>query len=395
MVEASQTPGDARRKNVLPELNGLRAFACIWVVLHHCVREASTGAPLLDHCIDRGSYGVPIFFMLSGFLLTLPFASAAGGPVTVSLATYAVRRLARIAPAYYLCLFCTLFWLEGAGGDTWLRLAASLGFVNSYFPATFFPSAANPPLWSIGVEVQFYLLLPVVLVGLARCGQVTWGRLLATCLALQVVACVAVAWPLSRLNAESASPTAAWAAMMNPLVLFPQFLFGGVLAYVHCRAEGLTSRLAKVPAWLADLVVSLAFLGILTVDWSRALPGAGAAFDFAVLSYQFPLFHLLLVPIFLLTRRTTLWKAVLGNGLAKWGADLSFGVYLWHFPIMHVVAGRHPGGGFASLAATTLAVSFVFAAASYMVMERPILRAGHAWTRGGYQRLGSRSPAHS
>ena len=378
------------RKDHLPELNGLRAFACIWVVLHHCVREATTGVAWLDHVIDRGSYGVPIFFVLSGFLLTLPFASAKR-PGDVSLTTYAVRRLTRIAPAYYLCLLCTVLWLEqGAGGSVALRLATALGFVNSYAPATFFPSAANPPLWSIGVEVQFYLLLPLVLLGLARWGQVTWRRLAAAAVVFQAAAVVCVAWPLGRLLDDAASPTAAWVVTMNPLVLFPQFLFGAVLAFVHCRATWLQAAIEKTPRWAADVVVTLCFAGLAAIDWA-AVPALEDWFAWSAASYQFPLFHLLLVPIFLLTRRTVVWRELLGNRLAKRAADLSFGVYLWHFPIMHAVAAND--SSFPVLAVKTLVLSFVFAGASYLYLERPILRLGHAWTQGGYRRGGRVAPA--
>ena len=150
----------------------MRAIACLAVLGHHLFQRVSVdGRPpafrrLRELMLD-GEVGVSLFFVLSGALLSLPFwrRYLAGQPPP-SLSDYARRRTARILPGYYLALgvsFAAGQWLAGDAPSPWLRLAAGATMIAPYHYLSFFPAELNAPLWSIGLEVTCYLVLPFLL----------------------------------------------------------------------------------------------------------------------------------------------------------------------------------------------------------------------------------------
>ena len=151
--------------------DGLRALACLLVVWHHTTQrfnpEKSAAWIQGIHFFGmRAEVGVSLFFVLSGCLLSLPFwYSFVNGSPTPKLWFYAINRAARIIPAYWFnLLLCTLvaLWVFDLNINWW-RLISGLLFINSYHYSSFFPAELNGPLWSIGLEVSCYVLLPAVL----------------------------------------------------------------------------------------------------------------------------------------------------------------------------------------------------------------------------------------
>ena len=150
----------------------IRAMACLGVLVHHVVQRID---PNVIHGWARtardagmyGAFGVGGFFVLSGFLLARPFwQSLDRGDGMPSLKTYFVRRAARIMPAFYLALtfsFLVSFLFMGTTFDLGLvwRYVAGLLFISDFHWFTFFPVEFDAPLWSIGLEVSSYVLLPV------------------------------------------------------------------------------------------------------------------------------------------------------------------------------------------------------------------------------------------
>ena len=162
--------------------DGLRALACLLVVWHHTTQRFNpeSSAPLIQsiHFFGmRGEVGVSLFFVLSGCLLSLPFwYSFVNGSPTPKLWFYAINRAARIIPAYWFnLLLCTLvaLWLFDLNINWW-RLISGLLFINSYHYSSFFPAELNGPLWSIGLEVSCYVLLPVILLLIMK-NTKTWA----------------------------------------------------------------------------------------------------------------------------------------------------------------------------------------------------------------------------
>ena len=161
--------------NLIPEIDGLRFLAIFSVFLYHLagdvLRHSAAGfsETLQDNGIFRVTqilnFGVPLFFAISGFILSLPFASAhLNGAKQVSIKKYFWRRVTRLEPPYILSLILFLFLKLASGKGTfvelWPNFAASLGYVhNAIFGRA---SDINFVAWSLEVEVQFYILAPIL-----------------------------------------------------------------------------------------------------------------------------------------------------------------------------------------------------------------------------------------
>lgn len=184
----------------VPEVDGLRAIAIGAVLLFHvggyALDRAIAAAPdaaaagsevaWLRVLTAPGYVGVQIFFAISGLILGLPFARAALAPdqggAPVSIRAYFLRRLTRLEPPYVLCLLLwtgVLVVAKGAAfGELLPHLAASITYLHGAIYGE--PSVINGVAWSLEVEVQFYLLAPILaLVFRLRSMAARWVILLA------------------------------------------------------------------------------------------------------------------------------------------------------------------------------------------------------------------------
>jgi len=156
----------------IPEIDGLRFVSVAMVVLFHlhvyAWRSAPPGNPLRAwplSLLEHGGYGVRFFFAISGFILGLPFALhyLRGRPVP-RVRTYLLRRLTRLEPPYLLSLlllFPVYLWSTGASAGSVLpHLLASMLYLHNAVYET--GSIINGVTWSLELEVQFYLLAPVL-----------------------------------------------------------------------------------------------------------------------------------------------------------------------------------------------------------------------------------------
>ena len=127
--------------------------------------------------------GVPVFFVLSGFLLSMPFWRAMATQQSMpNLRVYTQRRLARIVPEYYVCVIVVAM-IAGALSSKWglIQVFGCLTFTNTLIPPTYTPRW-NGALWSIGIEMIFYIFFAVVRDGDVfafaagtRHGRTSWG----------------------------------------------------------------------------------------------------------------------------------------------------------------------------------------------------------------------------
>ena len=159
-------------------LDGVRALAALSVVFFHAWLYRIDEPPgqrtaLFDKVLFEASIGLICFFVLSGFLLYRSFARAAlSGHDPVDVGRYAVRRAARIVPAYYACLFgCLLLYLV-IGPSRLAPQAEQLPlfalFAQNYSIDTVM--GINPVTWTLCVEVSFYALLPLLGIAALRLG---------------------------------------------------------------------------------------------------------------------------------------------------------------------------------------------------------------------------------
>jgi peptidoglycan/LPS O-acetylase OafA/YrhL len=150
----------------IPEIDGLRFVAILSVVLFHVQGQLSLPGPTqgwLWYLISHGRRGVELFFAISGFILSYPFATAiVRGGRPPSLSAYFWRRVTRLEPPYVLSILVRLpLLLIVMKKPLSLVLGhglASLLYLHSLIFGTM--SAVNPPAWSLEVEIQFYCLAP-------------------------------------------------------------------------------------------------------------------------------------------------------------------------------------------------------------------------------------------
>ena len=166
----------------IPAIEGLRGVAVLWVVLFHFCVVRSTGArdpwiafvdsvQPLAIVIRNGYLGVDLFFLITGFLLALPwFRNAALGLPPPSATGFYERRIRRIVPAYYVQLAFLFFvfvpllrgfdYLRHDSGFLLYNLGAHLTFLHYTTPISSASLSINGPLWTLALEAQYYLLLP-------------------------------------------------------------------------------------------------------------------------------------------------------------------------------------------------------------------------------------------
>ncbi len=155
----------------IPEIDGLRFVAILAVVLFHVPIQISlrSESQILSnpfwHIISHGDRGVQLFFVISGFILGMPFAAhVLNGRKAVQLRSYFLRRITRLEPPYILAILIRIplitFVLHKAFRDTFVHAIATLFYVHSKVFGKM--STVNPPAWSLEVEIQFYILAPLL-----------------------------------------------------------------------------------------------------------------------------------------------------------------------------------------------------------------------------------------
>ncbi|HEY8577496.1 MAG TPA: acyltransferase [Devosia sp.] len=377
----------------------LRAAACLLVLLHHLAfRVAGDKVPLwakgfIDFVI-MGSFGVAIFFVLSGFLLARPFwlALDAGRPMP-SLKVYALRRGARILPGFWLALVVSLIFsvtISGSplDGEHLLRFAAGFFLVSDWHWLTLFPVDNNGPLWSIGFEVTSYLLLPMFLAALFALRLRHWPARLAWVGVIGIVLTLhwmVVQWaPIDEVNRGwdhgLTGGAKAWMPRFNPVGFFAIFALGAL-------AAGIQVKLNHLRSWLFD---ALGLLAIGAAAWVMIahIGGLNEGFGFLGIPYGFPWMPLTICVALVALPSSVIAGRLLDNRLSRFVAEISFGIYIWHFLIIGLMARLVPPAFQTWLddgwniwlwsSAVAIALSVLVARASFYLLERPVVR----WARG-------------
>ena len=378
----------------IPGADGLRALACLMVVLHHTSQRLNpTSSPDWLQAIHffgmRGEVGVSLFFVLSGCLLSLPFwNNFANKEPNPSIKFYLINRGARIIPAFWFNLiFCTFIglWVFDQGINWW-RFISGLFFINSYHYSTFFPAEINGPLWSIGLEVSCYLLLPIILfliikstkkLSHAIASLAGWIVLLQLINPLIIntfmTSNVSKGWQFGLTGGAKQ-----WLPYWNVNTFFSQFLCGSLAALiiVTLRTRGvMKSRNFDVAA------VFFALAAIWLVA-ERLVVGAPDAFTDQ--PYLAPFYAILMAAVLVASAFSTTIYKVLDNRLFQWIAKLSFSIYLWHMVFIvfierktsknYVYNGVTDTSEWLFLSLIVLFSSVFIAALSWRFLESPVLQ---------------------
>lgn len=384
----TETGSSLRSPGHQDALDGVRAIAALVVLLFHVATESGTALlpGFWPSLLSRGDIGVSIFFVLSGLLLYRPWATAAlhGGP-RPDTRVYLWRRALRVLPAYWLVLITAmLLWsgehLADLGG--WLKLIT----LTHIYPTDNWWKGLGPPalpqMWSLSVEIAFYLALPLLALGLHRLAGRADGpdgrarRLLA---ALAALSALSFAWTALTFYPDYRPQLTAW-----PPRSAIYFCAGMALAVTAAWA-GENARTARFCRGVAASSGSL--LIVLALAYAiAATPLTGSRF-FGVDSVWAGQAELLLYTVIALclVAPLALWPAArtplarfLGSPVMRYLGQISYGVFLWQFVAIIAwwrLTGQQPwnGGFLVNLAAVTL-ITVALAALTHRFLETPVRR---------------------
>lgn len=357
----------------LIQCESVRGLAILLVFAFHFLGDVYSYGPHPDAYLSSflfgGDTGVTLFFVLSGFLLTLPFFN--GAPLRPG--RYLRNRALRILPMYYLLVLVAGWWT-----GQWQHVPKALLFQEVKL-SELFPMGAV--WWSLAVEVQFYLVLPgIVLLAQHRTGR--WLLVLLLAVAVQLF------WWIIHASPEQPD---GWMSYRNTLLgRWPLFAVGAVLAWVHVRfAARLQASSVVAQRWLGLLMLLLAvFILALLLHHRVAHMGAFAAHVFWFSHYLWEAMAWGLF-LFALLHLRPLGSALLVNALFHRLGLWSYSLYLVHTSVLFLVGGplakklgplRDSPLLMICVGAGLLALSCALSAATYHWVERPFLKLkGRSW----------------
>lgn len=379
--------GGARRARSLgyqPGLDGMRAISVLAVMAYHAGFGWMRG----------GFFGVEVFFVVSGYLITVLLIEERQRSGRNDLRHFWVRRWRRLLPALFVMLLVISVWALLAGSPEqqsqmrrdlpWgIGYLANWGQIFSrvaYFSGT--PTLLRH-LWSLAIEEQWYLVWPVVFVALRRRGGSAdhqRARWLATASATMMVftaVCYLTRWPTRLFN-----PFAGRMMAVDPInVLYLStltrssgLLAGAALAFgwrpwARRRQLAVDRRILEGVAAGAGFVVLVGFVvGDLTAGstYLGLLPAVTVASTLAVAS--------VVHPRAVVTRRVLSWRPLVVIG------QRSYGLYLWSWPISRIVDAYH---GSVARFVLAMVITVPVNEAAYRLVETPMRRGllGRLWQR--------------
>jgi peptidoglycan/LPS O-acetylase OafA/YrhL len=359
-----------------PALDGIRALAVLAVFCHH------------TNAMVGGYLGVDIFFVVSGFLITgllLEEWSASGD---ISIKAFYVRRAYRLLPAFYLYVLVgavlVLLFKGAAQQHEFFRSAlASLLYVVNYDRAFFHPAGGGSwfgHVWSLSAEEQFYFIWPLCFVWLCRkprLRQQLPAILLAAALLVFIWREIVIAMGGSDLRIYFALDTRADALLIGCAL--------GAIRYngYHFSDRGTDSAPqmpAVLPRWIS-IAGPFAFAALALIMLSAPALNQGITWlDRSGYTLVAMLSGVLVLSVD--PSRPSWWSGVLGSRPLAALGRISYGFYLWHFPVSAIVPRLVPRIGEPLALSVALLASVTLAYLSALLIEHPAQRRRPAWAIG-------------
>jgi peptidoglycan/LPS O-acetylase OafA/YrhL len=368
-VRVAPRPHGARSKGI-PALDGIRAVAVALVLAEH------GGVP----GVSGGFLGVDIFFVLSGFLITSLLLDELANRGRIALADFWIRRARRLLPALIVMVLAVVaarsfFPSEAVAALRDDAVAAFFWMANWAFVAqqTDYFSQGSPPsplqhTWSLGVEEQYYLLWPLLVIAVAAVlgARARWGVFaLATAGAVgSAVGAILMASETTVNRVYFGTDTRVQALMVGAAAAALLVRDWSVLT-----AAGTLIR-TRWRRWAAAAlsVVGVAMLGAL----AHYATGSAREFRAGLLIVVAVAAVLVVAPVALDQRGPV--ARVLALRPLVWLGAISYGVYLWHWPIFLALNGERTGWHGWPLFAARCAATVAVATASWWLLEQPIRR---------------------
>ena len=352
-----------KKRRYITGLDGIRAIAVIMVLAYH----------LKLALFKSGFLGVTVFFVLSGYLITGILISEVEEEGTIDLKNFWLRRIRRLVPAVMSMAVVIIFVSAVVNRIIFTKgckdfLASVLGFNNwwqifnkvSYFEAAGVPSPFTH-CWSLAIETQFYLIYPLILLGIYKLvksrgeGRAKRGLLFAGVTLL--LALISVILMIVLFDPQQDASRVYYGTDTRAFSL----LFGALLAILW-EYQMVPRRLsASVNMVLGS--VSFAVLLVMTI----AINGSS---NFWYRGGQFFGTILTVLMVYAVSGRKTWLSRFLSNPVLKWIGDRSYSIYLWHYPIILLISKGIKASWWITLIEIVLSV--VLAELSYRFIETPI-----------------------
>lgn len=352
-------------RRYMPGLDGLRAIAVVGVIVYHLGIDALPG----------GLLGVSVFFTLSGYLITDLLLTQFGSG-TFTLKSFWIARFRRLMPALFVVLVVVTAWVTVIGphqGPDFRTAAGSAAvYVNnwwlvfrevSYFAQFDAPGPLNH-LWSLSVEEQFYIVWPLLLLGGTKVVHELRPGWIRPRLALVVLGLAAVSFALMvALYEPGADPSRVYYGTDTRAA---ELLIGAALAAIW-PSQKLRATVSDGARNAIDAVGVVGLVGI------------GAMFvladEFSPFLYRggFVLLAIIVVAtVGSMAHPASRLAPIVGCSPMRWIGTRSYGIYLWHFPIIVLTTPAGSSSPGLALAAVQVAATFGIAALSWRFVEDPI-----------------------
>ena len=400
----AQQLDDQRPKGTIASLDGVRALAFLLVFAFHLNHAGVWGYdgnnPFMGAFLEVGNTGVTLFFVLSGFLLFLPYTQALlfekNWPQPK---IYYIRRILRIFPGYFFSLFILVIFTQPSfmQPHNWGQLVPFLTFTMGFYNSS---GLINGPYWTLAVEFQYYLILPLIAWGIAgltrlvRPGKRLWmvvGSLFAVIIWGLVTACYGTYF----------------ANHPGQTFLIPRPLFNAVLFVVY------GDRSKFLEDFAVGMLIAVGYLSMMNSPRKdhyllrmrrlltgplilcsalfvyAAMPGYTWAFIPRVLQafpwlneFAFALCYGYLVAAVLFNHPDSWLARMFSWTPLRWLGLISYSLYIWHRPLIQVLAA-HLGKNLQRLNPVltvslfwviTLTISVVFCFVLFILIEKPGMR---------------------
>jgi len=387
----SGRPGSATagisRVPYLPGLDGMRAFAVVAVMVYHANPDWLPG----------GYLGVEVFFVISGYLITLLLIAEKERSFAIDMRQFWVRRARRLLPALFtmmilLTIWTALFERDALGklrGDSiaaffyvsnWYQIWTGAGYTaaNDFAPLRH--------LWSLAVEEQFYLVWPLVMFALLRGGTrriADISRYLVVA-AIAITVATAVLYHPGPVGTPQVTPEAYWSVFgrdiskvdtlyLSTITRAGGLLLGAAFAMVW-RPVALMRGPLRTKGRLLDGFALMGFVGLAAMSWAMYLLDPEGANPWLFRGGFFLCAIATLMMIAAVTHQRAHTSRVLSVPVLLWIGTRSYGLYLYHWPIYQLIrniAGNHLKWHEFVLA---MVATGIITEASYRFIETPIRR---------------------
>ena len=352
-----------KKRRYITGLDGIRAIAVIMVLAYH----------LKLALFKSGFLGVTVFFVLSGYLITGILISEVEEEGTIDLKNFWLRRIRRLVPAVMSMAVVIIFVSAVVNRVIFTKgckdfLASVLGFNNwwqifnkvSYFEAAGVPSPFTH-CWSLAIETQFYLIYPLILLGIYKLaksrgeGRAKRGLLFAGVTLL--LALISVILMIVLFDPQQDASRVYYGTDTRAFSL----LFGALLAILWEYRMVPRKLSASVNMVLGSLSFAVLLVMTIAINGSSNFWYRGGQFIGTILT---------VLVIYTVSGRKTWLIRFLSNPVLKWIGDRSYSIYLWHYPIILLISKGIKASWWITLIEIVLSV--VLAELSYRFIETPI-----------------------